>query len=241
MELSRRGFVIGAVATPLAAAVLPRAAWATGQPLRFFDDHQSKVVVEATARLIPGPHDDLLELGHAGAREAGVVHYIDALLSAFDTDPPRIYAGGPFSGRHGGGPIDDFARYVALSPIQERFWRAEITRLQGVYRAGIAALDRAAGGDFAHAPALQQDVVLTSDQTGFRDVLFDHAIEGWLANPEYGGNDDLSGWLEIGFAGDVCPEGFTPHEVTHSDGLDLVDPTGVVQQLLGHLRVVLDG
>jgi hypothetical protein len=170
-----------------------------------------------------------------------VVHYIDALLSAFDADPPRIYAGGPFSGRHGGGPTDDFARYVALSPIQERFWRAEVARLQGVYRAGIAGLDRAAGGDFAAAPAPRQDLVLTADQTGFRDVLFDHAIEGWLANPEYGGNDDLSGWLEIGFAGDVCPEGYTAHDVTHSDGLDVIDPTGVVQQLLGHLRVVLDG
>jgi hypothetical protein len=241
VELSRRGFVIGAVATPLAAAVLPRAAWATGQPLRFFDAHQSKVVVEATARLIPGPKDDLLELGHDGAREAGVVHYIDALLSAFDTDPPRIYAGGPFSGRHGEGPTDDFARYVALSPIQERFWRAEVARLQGVYRKGIVALDAAAQGDFAHAPTALQDLALTSDQSGFRDVLFDHAIEGWLANPEYGGNDDLSGWLEIGFDGDVCPEGYTAGEVSKADGLDLVDPTGIISKLLGHLRVVLDG
>jgi hypothetical protein len=241
VELSRRGFVIGAVATPLAAAVIPRAVWAQGQPLRFFDPHQSKVIVEATARLIPGPHDDLLELGHPGAREADVVRYIDALLSAFDTDPPRIYAGGPFSGRHGGGPQDDFARYVPLSPIQERYWRAEITRLQGVYRAGIAALDAAAHGDFAHAGPIVKDLVLTSDQTGFRDVLFDHAIEGWLANPEYGGNDDLTGWLEIGFDGDVCPDGYTPDQVAKRDGLDIIDPTGIVSKLLGHLRVVLDG
>jgi hypothetical protein len=241
VELSRRGFVIGAVATPLAAAVIPRGAWAQGKPLRFFDHHQADVVVEATARLIPGPHDDVLELGHPGAREAGVVHYIDALLSAFEFDPPRIYGGGPFSGRHGGGPTDDFARYVPLSPIQERYWRAEITRLRGVYRAGVAHLDAAAHGDFAHAGAVVKDLVLANDQTGFRDVLFDHAIEGWLANPEYGGNEDLSGWQEIRFNGDVLPEGYTPDEVSRRDGLDIIDPTGVVGLLLDHLREVLGG
>lgn len=240
MELSRRGFLIGAAASGVATAVIPRAVWASGQPLRFFNAHQASVVVEATARLIPGPHDDLRELGHPGAREAGVVNYIDALLSAYDSDPPRIYAGGPSSGRHGGG-VDDFAHFVPLSPIQDRFWRAEITRLQGVYRAGIAALDAAAKGDFVHAGPVVKDLVLTSDKTGFRDVLFDHAIEGWLSVPEYGGNDDLSGWVEIGFTGDVIPEGFTADQVSKRDGLDLIDPTGIVTKLLGHLRVVLDG
>jgi hypothetical protein len=240
LELSRRGFVIGAVAAPVAAAMIPRGAWAAGQPMRWFNAHQELVVVAATARMIPGPKDDLRELGHPGAREAGVVNYIDALLSAFEVDPPRIYAGGPFSGRHGGG-TDDFSHYVPLSPIQDRYWRAEVARLQKVYEAGITALDAAAGGDFAHQNPVTQDLILTGDQSGFRDVLFDHAIEGWLANPEYGGNDDLSGWVEVAFAGDVCPEGFTPDQVSQGDGLDIVDPTGVVTALIGHLRVMLDG
>ena len=69
------------------------------------------------------------------------MHYIDALLSAFDVHPPRIYAGGPFSGR-GGGHTDDFKRFVPLSPIQERYWRAEITALQHQYRAGVAVARR---------------------------------------------------------------------------------------------------
>ena len=173
MELSRRGFIAGAVALPVAVAMprLPRALWAPGTPLRHLDAHQAAVVVEATARLIPGPTDDLLELGHPGAREAGVVGYIDALLSAFDTDPPQIYAGGPFSGRHGG-DHDDFADFQRLSTLQEHHWRGVVTLLRAQYVAGVAALDAAAGRDYAAADPLTQDLTLAADATGFRDVLF---------------------------------------------------------------------
>jgi hypothetical protein len=240
VELSRRGFVVGALATPL-LAVLPRAAWAApGQPFRFLSAHEGAVVEAATARLIPGPTDDPLELGHPGAREAGVVRYVDALLSAFDTDPPRIFAGGPFSGRHGG-THDDFADFQPLSALQDRFWRAEVAELQATYRAGVAALDAGAGGDYAAADPLTQDVTLTADTTGFRDVLFDHAIEGWLAAPEYGGNAGQVGWVEVRFRGDVCPEGYTPAEVSRSDGLDVIDPTGAVAGLLDQITGLLGG
>jgi hypothetical protein len=238
VELSRRGFVVGALAAHL-AAVLPRAAWAApGAPLRFLSAHQGAVVVAATARLIPGPTDDLLELGHPGAREAHVVGFIDGLLSAFDTDPPRIFAGGPFSGRHGG-THDDFADFAPLSRLQDTWWRREIARLQDVYRAGIAALDAAAGGDYAAADAVTQDLALANDGSGFRDVLFDHAIQGWLASPEYGGNQGQVGWVEIRFPGDIAPKGYTADEVSRSDGLDLIDPTGVVSGLLDQLKDVL--
>lgn len=240
MELSRRGFIVGAVAAPL-VAVLPRAAWsAPDRPLRFLTAHQGRVVEEATARLIPGPTDDLLELGHPGAREAGVVGYVDALLSAFDTDPPRIYAGGPFSGRHGG-DHDDFADFQPLSALQDRYWRAHVAELREQYVAGIAALDAAAGGSFASAGALTQDLTLAADGTGFRDLLFDHAIEGWLSSPEYGGNRGQVGWVEVRFPGDVVPNGYTADEVSRSDGLDPVDPTGIVAQLLQDLTARLDG
>ena len=237
MELSRRGFVLGSLASPLVASI-PRWAWGIDVPLAFFDDHQAAVVEAATARLIPGPTDDILEADHPGAREANVVGYIDALLSAFEVDPPRIYAGGPFSGRQGG-VSNHFERFVTLSALQERYWRSAVTELQGTYVAGIAALDAAASGDFSAADALTQDLRLAADATGFRDVLFDHAIEGWLAAPEYGGNEETTGWVEVRFRGDVCPIGYTPAEVTGSDGLDPIDPTGVVTTLLDQLGSIL--
>lgn len=238
MGLSRRGFVLGAVATPFVASI-PRAAWTQAPPYRFLSPHQAAVVEAATARLIPGPTDDLLELGHPGAREANVVGYVDALLAAFDTDPPRIYAGGPFSGRHGGDG-NDFLEFVPLSPLQDRYWRTTVADFQRQYAAGVVQLDGAAGGDFAAAPALTQDLVLTADGTGFRDLLFDHAIQGWLAAPEYGGNEGASGWAEVRFPGDVCPDGYTALQVSRGDGFDPIDPTGLVSTVLDQLRALLD-
>ena len=62
----------------------------------FFTDDEYAVVDAACAMLIPTDDDP-------GATEARVVDYIDGLLGAFSFDPPRIWAGGPFSGRRFGG------------------------------------------------------------------------------------------------------------------------------------------
>jgi hypothetical protein len=232
--------VLGALATPLVASLPNRArtAWAEGEPWRFFDAHQAAVVEAATARLIPGPTDDLLELDHPGARECNVVGFIDAFLGAFTTDPPAIYAGGPFSGR-GGTEADSFTEFVPLSPLQDRYWRTTVADLQDTYTKGVQSLDGAAGGDFTTAIGIQQDLILTADATGFRDVLFDHAICGWLSAPEYGGNADQQGWTQIDFPGDTSPRGFTPREVSTGDGLDVIDPTGLLDDLVGHLKDLL--
>jgi len=214
--LSRRTFLGASAMLPL-LRYLPRstvaAAYAQAGGLRFFDDHQAAVVTEATARLIPGPDDDPAEAGHPGAREAQVVVYIDLLLSAFDDDPPRIFAGGPWSDRSGG-PENDLVSFVPLTAWEAERWQERIASLQDRYRAGIDALDQAAGGDFTAVPADRMDEILLADTPdGFRGLLFEHAIEGTYALPEYGGNHELVGWTEIGFAGDVAPRGWTAEEV----------------------------
>lgn len=211
MRLTRGGFV-GSASFLLLLNRLPRplveAAFAAPPPLRFLDEQQAAVVTEATARLIPGPTDEPSEEGHPGAREAGIVHYVDLMLSAFDDEPPRIYAGGAWSDRHGGSE-NLMATFVPLSPAETKAWRTRITRLRRRYAAGIAALDRSAGGDFAAASPEKQDSILASKRhAAFRRHLFEHAIEGMYAVPEYGGNRELSGWTEIGYAGDVAPTGW---------------------------------
>jgi gluconate 2-dehydrogenase gamma chain len=205
------------------AAALPRGwqevfAAPASEPFRFFQPHQADVVREATARLIPGPEEDPLEIGHAGAREANVVRYIDLMLSAFTVDPPLIHAGGPWSDRSGG-ETNYMASFVPLSETQAQLWRRRIEALQEKYLLGIKALDAVAGGDFTIAPALQKDQILF-DAGEFRDLLFTHAIEGFLSVPEYGGNEDLAGWREIRWPGDSQPRGYTPDEVSFSDGLN---------------------
>ncbi|MBV8691044.1 MAG: hypothetical protein JOY57_05245, partial [Actinobacteria bacterium] len=42
-------------------------------------------------------------------------------------------------------------------------------------------------------------------------------------------------WKEIKFKGDTQPRGYTPAEVTNSDGLDFYLPTGVAATLLQQL------
>jgi hypothetical protein len=212
IALTRRRFV-GSVGFLLLLQRFPRplveAAFAEPLPFRHLDGHQAAVVTEATARLIPGPEDDPGEAGHPGAREAGVVHYIDLMLSAFEDEPPRIHAGGPWSDRHGG-PVDDMARFVPLAGWEEEAWRKRLAALREQYRAGIATLDQAAGGDFTRAAPADRDAILSSKrQASFRRLLFEHAIEGMYAVPEYGGNRRLAGWTEIGFAGDVAPAGWS--------------------------------
>jgi Gluconate 2-dehydrogenase subunit 3 len=217
VTLSRRAFV-GSVGFLALLHRFPRslveAAFAEPGPFRFLDAHQAAVVTEASARLIPGPEDDPAEAGHPGAREAGVVHYVDLMLSAFDDDPPRIYAGGPWSDRRGG-KTNEMATFVPLAPWEERAWRARLESWRRRYRRGVIALDRAGGGDFTRISAERRDAILASTRHGaFRRLLFEHAIEGMYAVPEYGGNRKLAGWTEIGYAGDVAPLGWPDGTMT---------------------------
>jgi hypothetical protein len=181
----------------------------------FFGDEEYAVVEAACARLIPTDEDP-------GATEAGVADYIDGLLGAFAVDPPRIWAGGPFSGRHGGEA--GFSRFLPLSPLDELAWRTRIEGSLGIaerefngpvvglqerYRAGLEAL----GADFAGLADEDKDDRLQANAE-FTELLHEHACEGMYGAPEYGGNRDLVGWRYIGFEGDMQPRGFTDDEVS---------------------------
>lgn len=185
----------------------------------YFDPESYAVVEAACERLIP-PAD-----GHPGATAVGVADYIDGLLGAFDVDPPRIWAGGPFSGRHGGDA--SFGWFLRLSPLEELAWRTRIEGSQGIaerefngpvkgwqqaYRNGVAAL----GADFTTLTAADQDARLDAVPE-FKQLLYGHACEGAYGAPEYGGNREQAGWRAIGFPGDVQPRGYTDEEVSGRD------------------------
>jgi hypothetical protein len=239
----RRRAVIGAIPVAVASAAVLGVDGCTSsssssvspRSLRFFTAHQAAVVEDATARIAPGPADDPDEAGHPGAREADVTGYIDSMLAqlgALDEAAPLIFAGGPWSNRHTSGP-DLMARFVALDPVARIAWRKRLQGWQEQYRTGIAALDKLAGGDFTKASHARQDKILASESaTTFMAVLYEHTIEGLYSAPEYGGNRDLVGWKDIAFPGDIQPRGYTPDEVTGSDGHDPVDDTAVVTDVI---------
>jgi len=170
----------------------------------------------ACRRLIP-PLDE-----HPGASSLGAADYIDGLLGAFAVDPPRIWAGGPYSGRAGGDA--SFEQFLPLSRVEELAWRTRIEGSQSIpqrefngpvvgwqqqYRDGLAAL----GVDFAVLDADEQDRRLDADPV-FKHLLYKHTCEGCYGAPEYGGNRDLAGWRAIRFDGDVQPRGYTDEEVS---------------------------
>ena len=179
-------------------------------------EEELRVLSAACDRTLPGSSDG------PGAVAAGVPRYIDGLLGAFTVDPPRIWARGPTSGRHGGEAA--FATFHPLSPLDELAWRTRIEGSQGRperefngpviglqerYRRALATL----GADFGDVAPAEQDSRLAS--TGdFAELLFHHCCEGMYGAPEYGGNDNGVGWASIGFDGDVQPRGWTDAEVS---------------------------
>ena len=181
----------------------------------YFTDEQFRAMEAVCARLIPTDQDP-------GATEAGVADYIDGLLGAFSFDPPRIWAGGAFSGRFGGSP--GFATFHRLNRLDELAWRTRIEGSRGMperewngpvvgwqqrYTDGLELL----GADFADVEAEEQDRRLEAHNE-FRELVYEHACEGMYGAPEYGGNRGGVGWAYIGFPGDVQPRGYTDEEVS---------------------------
>ena len=74
------------------------------------------------------------------------------------------------------------------------------------YAAGLAAIDNAArarsGRRFVElAPAEQDAVLATLDETPFFGLVRAHTIQGTFCDPAYGGNANFVGWDLIGYPG----------------------------------------
>jgi hypothetical protein len=194
---------------------------------RFFDEHQYRTIEAVTGVIIPEDEDP-------GAIYARVVDYIDFFLGAFKVDPPRIYAAGPFSGRHGG--ENGFSVYLPLSRVKEISWRILIEGSQGIperefngpviglqeiYTKGIEELDSLAqeryGSFYKELDASKQLIIFSQADPEFRDIVFEHTVEGMYAAPEYGGNKDCVGWEYIHYEGDRQPIGYNRKQVEEPD------------------------
>jgi Gluconate 2-dehydrogenase subunit 3 len=182
----------------------------------WFSDADYATLRAACAQMIPS------DQGAPGAEEAEVANYIDQLLGAFSFDPPRIWAGGPTSGRMGGEAR--FATFHRLTRLDELAWRMRIEGSQGRperefngpviglqerYRTGLAAL----GEDFTRVDGPEQRRRLGAGEE-FRLLLYEHCCEGMYGPPEYGGNKDGVGWAYLGRDGDVQPRGYSDDEVS---------------------------
>lgn len=184
--------------------------------LHFLTLHEHAKVAAVADVLIPARGD------HPGGGAVGVADYVDCLLGAFTFDPPRIWAGGPFSGRHGGDA--SFEEFLDLSRVEALAWRTRIEGSLGIaerefngpvvgwqqqYREGLAAL----GDDFEDLAPDEQMARLDAEPA-FKALLYSHACEGTYGDPVYGGNRDGAAWRAIRYEGDVQPRGYTDQEVS---------------------------
>jgi gluconate 2-dehydrogenase gamma chain len=199
--------------------------------LRFFNQHQADTVEAFTARLLPGTPDD------PGAREAGVVTYIDNVLAYDDGFWESVYREGPwpelYEGDEPPGPDTDQVIWVAADEIERYGYQSPLTPRE-VYEFGLAALDAYAndeyGDDFVDLSEDEQDEIIEAMAEGEEDMGFEpfsaesffhvlrrHTKEGMFCDPMYGGNRDMVGWRLVGWPG--AQRAYTPTEVV-TEGIE---------------------
>lgn len=185
--------------------------------LVFFMPEEARTVDAISARLIPGTPDD------PGAHEAGVVTFIDYLLSFNRGYAEATYTKPPFPKAYVGTPPPEAATanpkevvYVEKTELVRYGYQSSLTPQQE-YRMGLVAIDKYAqskfGAKFVELSGDQQDAVLTDMQqdkatgfdkptaTGFFKTLLKHTLQGFLADPAYGGNRNMVGWNLVGYPG----------------------------------------
>jgi gluconate 2-dehydrogenase gamma chain len=196
---SRRAFLVGAAVGAVGAGLKPADALAQTQTRptgagdtvhahasghgTFFNGDDAATVAAFTERLLPGAP------GQPGAREAGVLNYIDLALAGAYSDQQDFY-------RRGLAALDTYCRATNGKPF------VELTAAQ--QDDVIAALE---GGKATHFtwPSAQ----------AFFNTVRTHTMEGLFADPVYGGNKDFAGWRLVGFPG--AQPLFTPADLQSSN------------------------
>ena len=161
-------------------------------PWQFFTADEAAVVEAIADRIIPA--DDL----GPGGKQAGCAVFIDRQLVGPYGSSEWLYMEPPFV-------PDAAANFGIQSPVTPA----------RRYRDGLAALAahtrQAFGGRLLHQlDAAEQDGVLTGLEKGeikipgakaFFNQVQANVVEGYFADPIYGGNKDMCGWQLVGFPG----------------------------------------
>jgi gluconate 2-dehydrogenase gamma chain len=219
----------GPVAAPQVGTRVPEAA---GTATRFLNPDQHQLVEAIAARIIPGDDDD------PGAVQAGVVDYIDRLLATHEGYPQRTYTQGPYADTYdpadGEPEPEDGVIWVEEEELERYGWQSRFAPRE-IYRMGLARFQELVearhGGRFVDLSEDEQDALLEAIEDAedddvedifepvgadtFFDLVHKHVVEGFLADPMYGGNQGLVGWELIGFPG--AQRAYSPAEMVDPD------------------------
>ena len=207
---SRRSFLkgtfVGISAVTLGSQVPALAnAGAAKRTERFFTEPENSFLDLAVDRLIP-PDERW-----PGARGAGVVEYIDRQMAGPWGRGELVYRHGPFY------------EGTASQGYQFEYTPAEL------FRRSINAINNqfaAQGTSFSTLSDSDKDAYLAKLEKGgidldgvdsavFFDQLLGMTVQGFFADPMYGGNRNMAGWKMIDFPG------------AYADYFDLVDKHGM--------------
>ncbi|MDB5741550.1 MAG: Gluconate 2-dehydrogenase [Alphaproteobacteria bacterium] len=161
----------------------------------FFTPGEAATVEAIADRLIPADHLS------PGGKDSGCAVYIDRQLAGSFGQASRLYTKGPFA-----------------KGLPTQGYQGDLTPA-GRYRLGLRALadyTRATyKKDFVALTPAQQDVVLAGLDGGaiilklkpgfstkeFFELVLQGTMEGFFADPLYGGNKNMASWKMIGFPG----------------------------------------
>src|SRR3989449_1016814 len=162
----------------------------------FLNRDDAATVAAFTERLMPGAP------GKPGARDAGVLNYIDLALAGAYADLQDFY-------RRGLAQLDEYCRKTYHEP----FVRLNAARQDEV----ITALEQGKATGFT-GPTAQ----------AFFDTVRTHTMEGMFADPIYGGNKDFAGWRLVGFPGAQAM--FTPADLQNRQAFTRAPMIGLQAQ-----------
>ena len=150
------------------------AAKGTGTPtFEVLTPEQAKQIEAITSQIIPT--DEL-----PGAREAGVVYFIDRALKTFASDTRPVYEEG----------LADVSRITAeLFPGIRNISDATAEQQQQI----VAELM----SEMSPRPRSRRNTVASAG-SDFPQVIWTHTLFGFLLDPEAGANRDYVGWKVIG-------------------------------------------
>ena len=159
----------------------------------FFSAPEARAIEAIVDRLIPADHLS------PGGKETGCAVFIDRQLAGPYGRSDALYMRPPFA-----------------KGIPQQGYQGEAPPAARI-RAGLAALDQGcktsySGRAFEQLSPDERDIVLKRLETGefsapsfdakaFFDLVLERTMEGFFADPIYGGNRDMASWKMIGFPG----------------------------------------
>ena len=175
--------------SPEGRRAMPRDDRSTSMDLIFFNELEAQTVEAVAARIIPGDATD------PGAREAGVVAYIDRSLAGFLRDLQTFY-------RRALQELDDYSRDRHNSLFRELTEGDQDRVLAELDSVSIVETEsREYGTDALQDENKEGDESVSTLLIRFFSIIREHVLQGMFCDPAYGGNRDTVGWKMVGFPG----------------------------------------